>query len=63
MSATIVSGADAIHTGFGFLSENSRFAELCEKCIIAFIGPKAEVIRKMGHKSEARNTMEEAGYL
>ena len=61
LSATIVSGADAIHTGFGFLSENSRFAELCEKCSITFIGPKAEVIRKMGHKSEARNTMEEAG--
>ena len=61
ISATITSGADAIHTGFGFLSENSKFAELCEKCHITFIGPKAEVIRKMGNKSQARNTMIEAG--
>ena len=39
ISATVISGADAIHPGFGFLSENSRFAELCEKCGIIFIGP------------------------
>ena len=57
ISATIVSGADAIHPGFGFLSENSKFAELCEQCNITFIGPPSEVIRKMGNKSEARNTM------
>lgn len=61
ISATIVSGADAIHPGFGFLSENSRFAELCEKCNITFIGPSAEVMQKMGHKAEARNTMIAAG--
>lgn len=61
ISATIVSGADAIHPGFGFLSENSKFAELCEKCGITFIGPSAEVIRLMGNKSQARNTMIEAG--
>lgn len=61
ISATITSGADAIHTGFGFLSENSKFAELCEKCHITFIGPKSEVIRKMGNKSQARNTMIDAG--
>lgn len=61
ISATIVSGADAIHPGFGFLSENAKFAELCEKCKIIFIGPSAEVIRKMGHKSQARNTMIQAG--
>lgn len=61
ISATIVSGADAIHPGFGFLSENAKFAELCEKCNIIFIGPSAEVIQKMGHKSQARNTMIEAG--
>lgn len=61
ISATIVSGADAIHPGFGFLSENAKFAELCEKCNIIFIGPSAEVIQKMGHKSQARNTMVEAG--
>ncbi|MEF9840085.1 MAG: acetyl-CoA carboxylase biotin carboxylase subunit, partial [Lachnospiraceae bacterium] len=61
ISATIISGADAIHPGFGFLSENSKFVELCEKCNITFIGPGAEVIRKMGHKSQARNTMIAAG--
>ena len=61
ISATIISGADAIHTGFGFLSENSKFVDLCEKCNITFIGPSAEVIRKMGHKSQARSTMVEAG--
>lgn len=60
ISATVVTGADAIHPGFGFLSENSKFVELCEKCNITFIGPDAEVIRKMGHKSQARNTMVEA---
>lgn len=57
ISATMVSGADAIHPGFGFLSENSRFAELCERCNITFVGPNSEVIRKMGNKQEARNTM------
>ena len=61
ISATVVSGADAIHPGFGFLSENAKFAELCEKCNIIFIGPSAEVIQKMGHKSQARNTMVGAG--
>ena len=61
ISATLVSGADAIHPGFGFLSENSKFVELCEKCHITFIGPSSEVIRKMGHKSQARSTMTEAG--
>ncbi len=61
LSATLASGADAIHPGFGFLSENSKFAELCAKCKIAFIGPEAEVIERMGNKSEARNTMIAAG--
>lgn len=61
ISATLVSGADAIHPGFGFLSENEKFAELCEKCKITFIGPPSEVIRKMGNKTEARTTMVEAG--
>ena len=50
ISATIVSGADAIHPGFGFLSENDRFAALCEQCHIIFIGPTADVIRKLGNK-------------
>ena len=61
ISATLVSGADAIHPGFGFLSENSKFAELCEQCNITFIGPKSEVIQSLGNKSEARNTMINAG--
>ena len=43
ISATLISGADAIHPGFGFLSENSKFAELCEQCNITFIGPKSQV--------------------
>lgn len=61
ISATIVSGADAIHPGFGFLSENSKFAELCEQCNITFIGPNSEIIAKLGNKQEARNTMIAAG--
>ncbi|WP_024292596.1 acetyl-CoA carboxylase biotin carboxylase subunit [Lacrimispora indolis] len=61
ITATVAMKADAIHPGFGFLSENARFAELCEKCNIAFIGPSAGIIGKMGNKSEARKTMMEAG--
>lgn len=61
ISATIVSGADAIHPGFGFLSENSKFAELCEQCSITFIGPDSGVIASLGNKQEARNTMVKAG--
>ena len=61
ISATIVTGADAIHPGFGFLSENSRFAELCEQCNITFIGPPANVIASLGNKQAAKNTMANAG--
>ena len=61
ISATLVSGADAIHPGFGFLSENSRFARLCEQCNIVYIGPPSDVISRLGNKSEARNTMIKAG--
>lgn len=61
ISATVAMKADAIHPGFGFLSENARFADLCEKCNIRFIGPSAEIIHRMGNKSEARKTMMEAG--
>lgn len=61
ISATIVTGADAIHPGFGFLSENSKFAELCEQCNITFIGPGSDVIARLGNKQEARNTMIAAG--
>lgn len=61
LSAAVAVGADAIHPGFGFLSENSKFAALCERCGIAFIGPSVESMERMGNKSEARNTMIEAG--
>ena len=61
LSAAIAAKAEAIHPGFGFLSENSRFAKMCEECHIAFIGPSAEVIEKMGNKAEARKTMVQAG--
>jgi len=54
-------GCDAIHPGYGFLSENAEFAELCEKKGIIFIGPKSSVISKMGDKTEARKSMREAG--
>jgi acetyl-CoA carboxylase biotin carboxylase subunit len=54
-------GADAIHPGFGFLSENSAFVRKCQENGITFIGPEADVIDKMGNKSQARKTMMEAG--
>ena len=53
LTACVAMKADAIHPGFGFLSENARFAELCEKCHIRFIGPPAEVIHRMGNMMEA----------
>ena len=61
LTATVAMKADAIHPGFGFLSENARFAELCEKYNITFIGPSADIINRMGNKSEARKTMMDAG--
>lgn len=61
ISACIAVKADAIHPGFGFLSENSKFARMCRKCSITFIGPSPEIIDRMGNKSEARNTMSKAG--
>lgn len=61
LSATIASKAQAIHPGFGFLSENSKFVEMCQQCNVTFIGPSAELIQKMGNKSEAKNTMRKAG--
>lgn len=61
ISATCSTGADAIHPGFGFLSENSKFADLCKRCNITFIGPSADIIDKMGNKAEARKTMMDAG--
>lgn len=61
ISAAEVTGAGAIHPGYGLLSENAKFAALCEKCNIAFIGPPSNVIAKMGDKDMARQTMEIAG--
>ncbi len=61
LSAAMVSGARAIHPGYGLLSENARFAGLCEKCGVKFIGPSAEIISRMGDKDNARRTMREAG--
>ncbi|MCU0224159.1 MAG: acetyl-CoA carboxylase biotin carboxylase subunit [Acidobacteria bacterium] len=61
IAAAEISGADAIHPGYGFLSENAYFAEICGECGITFIGPRPETIRRMGDKAEARRTMIEAG--
>ncbi len=61
IAAAEISGADAIHPGYGFLSENPYFAEICGECGITFIGPQPETIRRMGDKAEARRTMIEAG--
>ncbi len=61
ISATVLTGATAIHPGFGFLSENSSFARMCEDCNITFIGPKADTIDLLGNKSRARETMQKAG--
>ncbi len=61
ISAAEVSDAEAIHPGYGFLSENAHFAEVCESCNIVFIGPPPQAIRMMGDKVEARRVMKEAG--
>ena len=61
ISAAELTNADAIHPGYGPLAENAEFAELCAQCGIKFIGPSAEAIRKMGDKSVARRTMQDAG--
>ena len=61
ISAALNMGADAIHPGFGFLSENSEFVRKCQENGITFIGPEPDVIDKMGNKSQARKTMMEAG--
>ena len=61
LAAAEITGADAIHPGYGFLAENAEFAEICERSEIAFIGPTAEHIRLMGDKSVARSTMQGVG--
>ncbi|MET3684311.1 acetyl-CoA carboxylase biotin carboxylase subunit [Alkalibacillus flavidus] len=61
MSVAKLTNCDAIHPGYGFLSENADFAELCEECNVTFIGPSADAISRMGTKDVARETMREAG--
>jgi len=61
ISAAEITGADAIHPGYGFLAENARFAEIASECGLVFIGPSAESIRLMGNKSAARRAVAEAG--
>ncbi len=60
ISAAEISGADAIHPGYGFLSENTYFADVCQSCHIHFIGPSKEAIERMGDKAAARETMRKA---
>jgi acetyl-CoA carboxylase biotin carboxylase subunit len=61
ISAAEITNVDAVHPGYGFLSENADFAEVCETSGLTFIGPKPEVIRRMGLKQEARTAMDQAG--
>ncbi|HBT91413.1 MAG TPA: acetyl-CoA carboxylase biotin carboxylase subunit, partial [Ruminococcaceae bacterium] len=61
ISAAEATGAGAIHPGYGFLSENAKFAALCEECKIVFIGPPSGVLARMGDKDMARRTMRAAG--
>ena len=61
LQAALESGADAIHPGYGFLSENAEFADVCRKCSITFIGPTPENIQQMGDKLTAREAMKDAG--
>ena len=61
MAAAEITGAEAIHPGYGFLSENAEFSEICERSGVTFIGPTADQIRAMGDKATARKTMKQAG--
>ena len=61
ISAAEIADVDAIHPGYGFLSENAKFAEQCESCNIKFIGPKSKSIKMMGDKSVAKDTVKKAG--
>ena len=61
ITAALVTGCDALHPGYGFLSENAYLADVCTKVGITFIGPPADVISKMGNKAEARKLMRDAG--
>ena len=61
LEVAVVSGAQAIHPGYGLLSENAKFVSLCEQCNIEFIGPSSMMIERLGDKDEARKTMRNAG--
>lgn len=61
ISAALVTGCDALHPGYGFLAENAYLADICEQVGVTFIGPRPDVIERMGNKSEARRLMREAG--
>src|SRR5215210_4417968 len=61
ISAALVTGCDALHPGYGFLSENAYLADICTQVGVTFIGPPADVITKMGNKAEARRVMRDAG--
>src|SRR5436305_2699867 len=61
ISAAEIANVDAIHPGYGFLAENAYFAEVCEACNIKFIGPRAETIKLMGDKAQARAAMKSIG--
>ncbi|MEO8362547.1 MAG: biotin carboxylase N-terminal domain-containing protein, partial [Vicinamibacteria bacterium] len=61
ISAAEITGADAIHPGYGFLAESAKFAEVCEACRITFIGPSPQAIKLMGDKSRAKKAMIKAG--
>jgi acetyl-CoA carboxylase, biotin carboxylase subunit len=63
ISAAELTGADAVHPGYGFLAENARFAEICERVGLTFVGPSSRAIARMGDKAEARKTAAEAGVL
>ena len=61
LTAAVESGCDGVHPGYGFLSENADFADLCARCGLKFIGPSGDVIRQMGNKAAARALMQSAG--
>ena len=61
LTAAVESGCDGVHPGYGFLSENADFADLCARCGLKFIGPSGDVIRRMGNKAAARTLMQSAG--
>lgn len=61
LAACEITGAEAVHPGFGFLSENANFARMCEKCGVTFIGPPASAMEQMGDKATAKASMKAAG--